>query len=166
MNRLEAPVEADRASFWEPISDAWSRIWFAFSKWRFGHGQWRRYLFWLMAVPLLVMAARLLAAKGWRRAHKPARPQAALVFRSGLDSEFYLIDKRLAQLGLGRRGDETALAWLRRITVSRTVNASGLNDLLALHYRLRFDPDGIGSQDRAALRSAVQQWLDAFERVH
>src|SRR5207248_1829101 len=29
-------VEAGRASFWEPISDGWSRLVFGFSKWRWG----------------------------------------------------------------------------------------------------------------------------------
>jgi hypothetical protein len=110
------------------------------------------------------MAGRLLATKGWRRTKTRPTAAAAPLFRSGLDSEFYLIETRLALLGLGRHPGETPSGWLRRITFGGTVNTAGLEGLLALHYRLRFDPEGIGSADRASLSQRAQDWLSAFER--
>ena len=38
--------------------------------------------------------------------------------------------------------------------------ADSLPGILALHYRYRFDPVGLGAGERAALRSHVEAWLD------
>ena len=89
-------IEAAHATFWEPISDAWSRLWFSFSKWRWAQTQWRRYLLLFIGLLLLGMLARLLMTKGWRRAQKAGNSKGGSPFRLGHDSEFYLIEKRLA----------------------------------------------------------------------
>jgi hypothetical protein len=152
-------VEAGLASFWEPLSDAWRRLRFAFSKWRWGQSQWRKYLVWFMAVLLAGVLGQLFATKGWRRERHRRLAGSASNSPSGLDSEFYLIENRLAQLGLARRSDETVLRWLGRISSSEIVSTSGLHEVLALHYRLRFDPRGLGAADRASLRARVERWL-------
>lgn len=157
-------VEAGRASFFEPLSDAWSRLWFEFSKWRWGQSQFRRYLAWLIAVPLFVVAGRLISTKGWRRSPRRGLGVTGVDGRPGLDSEFYLIQIRLAQLGLERRTGETASSWLGRIGAAGAAGLNGLKELLALHYRLRFDPQGLAAAERAALRHQVQEWLLAFEQ--
>ncbi len=157
-----AAVEAGRASIWESVSDVWSRVWFAFCKWRFGQSQWRKYLLWGVVLPLVAILVRLLLGKHWRRASEPAAAAGA-DFRRGLDSEFYLIEQRLAQQGLGRQEGETASAWLRRITRRGTVILPGGEGLLALHYRLRFDPHGLGPADRTTLNTRVREWLMEFD---
>src|SRR4051812_3320518 len=50
-----AAVEDKHASFWEPITDAWSRAWFEFSKWRYGKSNWRRFVPWIVAPLILVL---------------------------------------------------------------------------------------------------------------
>ncbi len=156
-------VEAGRASFWESVSDAWSRGWFAFCKWRFGQSQWRKYLLWAVVLPLLALLARLIFGKHLRRASGKTAAAVTPDPRCGLDSEFYLIEQKFAQQELGRREGETASAWLRRLTGNTTVSTIGLEALLALHYRLRFDPNGLGSADRASLSARVREWLKTFE---
>ena len=105
------------------------------------------------------MLARLLMTKGWRRAQKAGNSKGGSPFRLGHDSEFYLIEKRLAELGLSRDAGETLLAWLRRIGENKNVSTAGLDGLLSLHYRLRFDPNGIASTERDALSTHVREWL-------
>ena len=154
-------VEASRGSFWEPVRDLFSRIWFEFSRWRWGHAEWKRYSLWLI-VPLLAFAlGRLLVHKQWSRAEraldgvKPAWP--------GLDSEFYEIERHLATAGFARQPGETGSAWLERVGKASTLSTVGLPSLLATHYRLRFDPDGLSEAERGQLRAQTRSWLAAVK---
>ena len=152
-------IESARASSWEKLSDAWSALWFEFSKWRWGKGEWKRYVLWLL-VPLFALAGwRLMTQKQWRRARIAANMGDRAVIRPGLDSEFYLVERRLVELGLERRDGETLSAWLARIGSEEKARSAGLRPLLMLHYRLRFDPAGLAENERDRLRSEVAAWL-------
>lgn len=152
-------VEADRASFWEPLGDFWSKAWFGFSRFRWGKTELRQYVIWLIVPPLLLVAARLAFARQWRRARAQARAKRLGPPQPGLDSEFYAVEQRLAALGLDRRPEETLTAWLARVIGDGRVDAAPLEPALRLHYRLRFDPEGITADERAALRQHVASWL-------
>ena len=67
------------------------------------------------------------------------------VARPGEDSEFYLIERRLEALGLGRRPWEPVLSWLDRVrsTPVEGVRTAELAAAATLHYRYRFDPKGL-----------------------
>lgn len=155
-----ARTEEQNASFWEPLSDRWSRAWFAFSKWRWygGAGEWQNWL--------LLALLGLVALLAWRLLARQRRQRKSLVELSpeslhcpGLDSEFYHVEARLGELGLGRREGETFADWLTRIEPLATQPLAPLRALLALHYRLRFDPTGLSEAERVALRSGVGAWL-------
>ena len=152
-------VEAGHASFWEPISDAWSRLWFEFSKWRWSQSGFRKYVLWL-ALPLLLLAAgRLFFKKQWRRFAQDWRKSSRQAV-PGLDSEFYLIEKELLELGLGRQAGETLAAWIGRIRAPGAPRLEPLPGILDLHYRYRFDPAGLAEPERADLADRVRRWLE------
>jgi transglutaminase-like putative cysteine protease len=151
-------IESARASSWEKYSDAWSAIWFEFSKWRWGKGEWKRYVLWLL-VPLLALAAwRLMTRRQWRRARPPGSAVGG-VKRFGLDSELFLIERRLTGLGLDRGAGETFSAWFARLGRTGRIRTDELQALLNLHNRLRFDPAGLVDAERGRLRSEVEAWL-------
>jgi protein-glutamine gamma-glutamyltransferase len=153
-------IEDARAPWWEAMTDAWSRVWFEFSKWRWGGSEWRRYLLWLVVPLLLLAAGRIVFQKQWRRTGNPAASPARPRLWPGLDSEFYAIERELEKRGLERRAGETFSAWLARLERDGGVSTTGLHPLLQLHYRLRFDPEGLGRDDRAVLESSVAAWRD------
>ena len=153
-------IEDARAPWWESVTDAWSRVWFEFSKWRWGGSDWRRYLLWLVVPLLLLAAGRIIFQKQWRRTGNSVATLARPRLWPGLDSEFYAVERVLEQRGLERRAGETFSAWLARLERDGGVNAEELRPLLQLHYRLRFDPKGLGGNDRAALGSAVAAWSE------
>jgi hypothetical protein len=156
-------VEAARASWWERIADGWSRVGFEFSKWRWGKGEWKRYLIWLV-VPLIGLTAwRLMTQKQWSRARQKSSTAAGARELPGLDSEFYRIERWLIARGMDRRDDETLSAWLVRLTREGTMNSPELSPLLALHYRLRFDPAGLNSNERATLKNEATAWFRQHE---
>ncbi|MBM3841293.1 MAG: hypothetical protein FJ398_25740 [Verrucomicrobia bacterium] len=152
-------IEAARATPWQWISDAWSWLRFAIGEWRWGKSGWKQYLVWLI-IPLLVLAGwRLLARKQWKRTPQTGAKRSAPQLWPGLDSEFYLIERKLAEQGLARRLSETLSGWLSRIDLAASPAVSELQPLLKWHYRLRFDPVGLNPQQRDALQHAVERWL-------
>ena len=147
----------------ESLTDLWALAEYLVARWRYGEpdGGPARWLGWLL-VPLgLLLAWRLYR----RRRVDPGPAAAAAPPRApqpGEDSEFYLIERELARAGLGRRPAEAASVWLRRLrdAGAPVAAADALPGILALHYRYRFDPVGLGAGERAALRSRVEAWLD------
>ena len=152
-------IESHRASFLEPIYDLWSGAWFSFSEWRWGQSAVRPYLVFLVGVLFLFAAVRLLLRRQWRRARARDQALAGLPQRAGLDSEFYLVEKRLGKLGYPRQDGESLRAWLRRVETAAADWTRGLDGLVNQHYRLRFDPVRMKPDDRSLLATRVRDWL-------
>src|SRR5262249_52104927 len=107
---------------------------------------------WLLIPLVLLLVWRLYSRRRvGREAATAATPVA--VARPGQDSEFYLIAERLRDAGLGRHPDESQSEWIERI------HAAELAPILDLHYRYRFDPTGLSTIERAALRTHAESWL-------
>ena len=83
----------------------------------------------------------------------------------GVDSDFYLIEKRLMDAGYSRSPGETLSGWVKRIETNTDLStpAEPLKTILALHYRYRFDPDGIAPSERNKLKSLVQERFHACD---
>lgn len=153
--------EERQSEAWESLSDGWSWIVFQFSRWRWREsgGGAGTYLAWLLVPLVLLLAWRIYArTRVGRRAPAPATPAPARP-RQGGDSEFYAIERRLADSGVGRRESEPAAAWVRRLR--RLRHADGLDEIVGLHDRYRFDPAGLSGRDREALRAKATAWLSA-----
>jgi transglutaminase-like putative cysteine protease len=162
-----ADVEGEATgSIWEPISDLWSRVTFLFSRWRWGEGGGlQRYIGWLLIPLIAALAWRLYSRSRAARVVVRARRAAGLARpHPGDDSEFYAIERALAEAGLPRHAWEPASSWIERagITGVAPAPADPLREIVALHYRYRFDPAGISAGEREALRSSAQAWLDAY----
>ncbi|HEY5897519.1 MAG TPA: transglutaminase-like domain-containing protein, partial [Burkholderiales bacterium] len=141
--------EARAAPAWQKVAD--------FLRW----AQFR----WSQAGPIelgLGWASVLVAALaffGWRllrgkRAKAAAEPASRRQRRfAGSDSEFYAIEAKLAAR-VGRRAPhESIAAWRRRIEPALDATLrEALDTIQALHYRHRFDPRGLDSGERRALR--------------
>ena len=56
-----------------------------------------------------------------------------------------------------RRPGETLRDWLSRL--GHHADNQHLQEALALHYRYRFDPDGISTSDKTRLRTLVKDCL-------
>jgi hypothetical protein len=158
--------EAAQASVFESLADAWSWVWFEFNKFRYGQSGLRRYLLWLI-VPLFLLAVwRLFAGKQWHRFRPANLPASSPPQFPGRDSEFYLIEQTLAAQGIMRSADENLSAWLERIQSTPTMAATqiGLETLVRLHYRYRFDPNGLNPSERNDLRKQAESCLQAMNQ--
>lgn len=155
-------LEQEGASWRRGLSDLWSWVTFHASRWwNAMRGGLRGYLGWL-AVPLgALLVWRWFGSGRFPRLRR--RRRDSLVVRSwpGQDSEFYALEKRLAELGLGRHPWEPRGRWAERVEGAKIQPASAepLRVIISLHNRYRFDPNGIGPTERERLKSQVRSWL-------
>jgi hypothetical protein len=162
-------AEEERKSPFQWLSDAWSRIGFELShlKYLWSQGRLRQYVLWISLPLLALLLYQIIFRRGRRRRAKKKSDAATLVNWPGLDSEFYQLETKLAERGVPRGASEPWNEWLARVAA-----APGLADLreplrplLHLHYRYRFDPDGLSEADRAVLKQEVRACLERLSRV-
>jgi hypothetical protein len=155
-------TESKRASPFQWLSDAWSRIGFEIAKIRWGQSRLRQYLLIVIIPGLALLLYQILFRRGrQRRLDREEKPDRAQLW-PGLDSEFFLLEKELAKRGVPREPSEPISGWLER--VARTCGLEDLHEpltgLLRLHYRYRFDPLGLNEADRAALNREARRCLE------
>lgn len=154
-------IERKRASPFEFISDFFSRLGFEISKVRWGQTNLRLYLLLGIVPVLIVLGARLIFRRGRRRRLLAAAARPKPVAWPGLDSEFYQIEERLRERGVERQAHEPLARWLERAIEDPNLKEmrDPLTGLLRLHYRYRFDPQGLAPQERDDLRLAAHRCL-------
>ena len=158
---MEAEEKAARK--WLGLADLWSWCAYTLSKWRWGEtrGGVARHLGWLLVPLIILLAWRVYGKKPVARIYRE-QGNSEVQVRSGVDSEFYLVTERLGEFGFVRDPGETLTNLLARIEESHPpfISTESIHSLLALHYRYRFDPQGISPSERSALRSKVNVWLE------
>jgi len=152
--------EALNASPFQKLSDLWSWFGFQFAKFRWGQSNLRQYMI-IGLVPVFGLLAYQIFFRQKRKRKNRSSTAAASLIWPGLDSEFYLIEKKLNDLGLARWPNETISAWLKRALADPQVESAAepMRDILRLHYQYRFDPQGLTESDRGKLRHAAEVCL-------
>jgi hypothetical protein len=155
-------VESAHGSWFQPVKDFFSDLWFQFSKFRWGKTEWRKYFMWAPVPLLVIVLARFFFDKQWKkmRVRREARTHEQRC--AGMDSDFYLIEKHFAARGLERRAGEYWSDWLRRLEQHESA-AAQLHRALVLHQRHRFDPRGLSEGERSELRAEVSRWMERVE---
>ncbi|WP_413171999.1 transglutaminase-like domain-containing protein [Anabaena azotica] len=149
------------------ISDLWSFWGFKLASWlrSISSSGLFKYIWWLLLPLILMMIAKSAPQKKVQRVFKKRLLSTVTYNNQGeisKDSEFYLIEKALNELGFTRQPSESLKNWMERL--KKEISASDLieelSSLIEIHYRYRFDPQGIEDAERARLQSAVQLWLE------
>ena len=150
-------VEAARASPAQFLMDGWSRFVFEFSKFRWGQTHLRRYVLWGLVPVLALLLYQIIFRSRRRRQSQRHQEAVETVEWPGFDSEFYQVERRLAERGKRRQASESLSAWLQFATSEPALAdlRGRLQELLHLHYRYRFDPKGLSPIEREALRRAA-----------
>lgn len=156
-------IEAAHSGTSTWMSDAWWWIRFHFSKFR-AQTHLRQYIL-IGLIP--VLALLLFQIVRQRRRHLEKGTTGKSVVWPGLDSEFYAIEKQLAQRGAPRQPNEPLSDWFERAATNPSLGAlkDPLNALLKLHYRYRFDPKGLTETDREELRRQARELLERLSQT-
>ncbi len=161
------PEEAARAPATQWLSDAWSWLHFQFSRVRWGQANLREYILWALVPILALLLYQILFRRGRKRRSQREESAAAPVIWPGLDSEFYLLEKKLAARGLPRQPGEPLSGWLARpLSDPALANLrQPMQSVLNLHYAHRFDPRGLNPEQRTALAREVKAILDDLAQL-
>jgi transglutaminase-like putative cysteine protease len=162
---MERQQEPHWKKYWQKIKDFVSGLMFRFAQWR-QEMQTRGYLkyFPLLLLLLFLWPAGRIMAKFLKRRkfQKTAVPQGQKIRpTAGADSAFYRIEQRLNGLGLRRYQWETLSGWMSRIerTAGPTLSLDIPRKSLRLHYRYRFDPQGLSASEKSRMTSMISAWL-------
>jgi hypothetical protein len=142
------------------LTDLWSWAVFQLAQWR-GRAEIGKYAGWLLAPLIVMLVWRLLRMKRVTVVGKKQKAVRAVSLRPGGDSEFYAIEAKLKELGLNRHPWEPLLEWMGRVQAEQRLSLApeALQNIIFLHYRYRFDPNGISEAERKTLTSNVRSLL-------
>ena len=89
--------------------------------------------------------------------------QASQLQRNGLDSELYEIEAQLRSQDLQRLPAESFLQWCDRVKTALSESQwQLLREMLALHYRYRFDPNSLNESERRQLNVLSKRWQQEY----
>ncbi len=161
-------VQEDKqnASSLEPLADFFSYLSFLFSRWRWSEEESpiKKYVVYFLIPLILILAWRIYSQTKITAGKVSEEAKEKSEIRSpGMESEFYRIEKKLKEHGLGRYSWETHCQWMRRVEAADIphLSAKPLWPILAVHYRHRFDPKGISRKEEADLKSQVKLWMES-----
>ena len=160
--------EGKRASAMQWFSDLWSWVRFEIAKLRWGQTNLRQYILWALIPVLALLLYQIIFRRGRRRRPRSKTGKsAAAIFWPGLDSEFYLLERKLAARGVPRQPSEPLSDWLTRALADPDLAdlRQPLQELLRLHYCHRFDPRGLSGMERETLTREAKICLDTLSRM-
>jgi protein-glutamine gamma-glutamyltransferase len=148
----------------ERLAPAWQRL---ADLWRWAEFRWGQRGAIELGAAWGAALALVLAFLAWRflrgkRAAARAEPPKVHRVVAGTDSEFYAIESRLAATAGSRAPHETLGAWLARVAPGEP----NLHHALLLHYRYRFDPQGLDVAERRALSEQCRALHARLESPH
>lgn len=154
--------ESKRAPMTQWFSDFWSWVRFQIAKFRYGQTNLRTYILWALVPVMALLLYQIIFRRRKRQRAKSRAVAEEKLFRQGLDSEFYQLENRLAARGVPRRESELLSDWLARALAEPVLAdlREPLQKLLRLHYRHRFDPQGLSAEERENLKREAKHCLD------
>lgn len=159
-----AEIDARQSSFITPLYDllAWAWLNLQASRSKPDPSDLSADLAWLL-IPLgLVLSWRL----GWHRRFlarhdKNFETPTLAPADPGTDSECYRLIDWYHHHGIHRQPHQTLKNWLlTQVPLHQRHSPDLVNEIVALHYRYRFDPAGLNGAEREQLSMLVQQWLE------
>jgi hypothetical protein len=157
--------ENKRASIMQWFSDSWSWVRFQIARFYWGQANVRKYILWALGPILAFLLYRIIFRRRRKRAGKSKTEETSgAVFWPGLDSEFYLLERRLALRGVPRQPSEPLSVWLNRALNDPAMSElrKPLEQLLRLHYGHRFDPGGLSREERDRLTREAKTCLEVL----
>jgi protein-glutamine gamma-glutamyltransferase len=156
--------EARHASMISRVGDKWAELKFKWATTRLLPQLSMQTVWWGGGSAGLVAIWTLWRKRTKKLRNRPAASVSQTYAWPGLDSEFFEVERALRGRGLMRQADETAAAWLGRAAL-RFPACARLRELVALHYKYRFDPVGLTVEERRQLSEEARPWVSREMRV-
>ncbi len=149
------------------LSDFQSYFFYRISVWRqnLNVDKLRTYGKWAL-IPLILVFLKTQLKKKRIVPEQTSRGRIGETQYLKADSPFYRVQKALEDAGYVKPESEPPAEWIKRIETSPQfpMAPGSLDELIACHYQLRFDPALTDPEDLRALVSGVEKWLEQFNR--
>jgi hypothetical protein len=156
-------VEAEQTASWRGVNDLWAWLTHQFSLWKWSEEEDNHQgLIWLV-IPLVVI---LLWRLYFKERVQHAKSATLVLTRPrcfGEDSAFYAVLQVLETRYYARPSGETLAHWLARLPLTEALQPS-LQQIMSLHQRYRFDPQGLNEAQQQQLKALVATVLQELKR--
>ncbi len=161
-------VEAEAASWWEGPYDILSWLAHKFSRWRWRSDEEESSadLIWLILPLLAVLLWRLVRTERISGRLRGERRKVDRGILPGADSDLYALLRVLEKRARARGKGEPLGRWLALLEDRDEIEGIDelVSEVLPVHYRYRFDPQGISEEERAHLKQFVRRWIARYRR--
>jgi transglutaminase-like putative cysteine protease len=156
--------EEAQSSAWQPFYDGLSWLYYQFLRLRWMETNDSKannhQLLWLIAPLFLLLLWRFSRRSRLSSNVKSTEQSLDLAHPQGLDSAFFQVMAALESQYPRRRGQSSS-AWLKALAETAQVDTRALDQLLVLHNRYRFDPNGLSDAEKQQLMQVARHWLAA-----
>jgi transglutaminase-like putative cysteine protease len=151
--------ESENISQWHWLTDSWDYAVFLFQQWKWKKTDRGVYAFWLIVPLLLILGRRFLLLRKTRRIKKNDTANTAMANNRKF-SPFDDVTALLQYRGYVRLSGESLQKWISRIRHENNLqkNSVDLNVMVKIHYRLRFDPQGVKQEEYRILEESSRLW--------
>lgn len=147
-------IEGRNASWTDTLSDIRSWLVYQFERFRWRQTDFRKYIIWSITPVMAVLLYYIIFRRNKKRRETGENAGREMdTLWPGLDSAFYQLEKSLAARGFPRQPQEPLSSWLERVLAEPSLASlrPSIRELLLLHYRYRFDPNGLTDTEKQSL---------------
>jgi len=154
-----APMEAEDEVWWQPVADLWSWLGYSFTTWKDYREEGNSiFIYLLLALVIIYFFWRLLTDSRFISLRKKTPLQSSTPEKPGQNSPIYKLTRQLEENGEERPQGMTLHMWL--LAKGNYYKNSLLLPLLDLHYRYRFDPEGLSQNELIIFEDKVNKLLE------
>ena len=154
-----APMEAEDEVWWQPLADLWSWMSYSFTTWKDYREEGNSiFIYLLLALVIIYFFWRLFTDSRFISLRQKTPPQGNTPEKPGQNSPIYKLTRQLEENGEERPQGMTLHMWL--LAKGNYYKNSLLLPLLDLHYRYRFDPEGLSQNELMIFEDRVNKLLE------
>ena len=150
--------EEENISTMEPLIDLWSWFSYRISRWNSNDSDDKitNVLVWFL-LPLLFFYIWNIFIKKQVRTRTEKTKEALIFKKYGIDSPFYKLVEEVEKRYRPRKPGQTLLNWIPM--PGNTLIHQDMNRLVMLHYKYRFDPEGLTRDQKESMDSEIEKKL-------
>jgi transglutaminase-like putative cysteine protease len=154
-----APMEAEDEVWWQPLADLWSWLSYSFTTWKDYREEGNSiFIYLLLALVIIYFFWRLFTDSRFISIKQKTPPPGNTPEKPGQNSPIYKLTRQLEENGEERPQGMTLHMWL--LAKGNYYKNSLLLPLLDLHYRYRFDPEGLSQNELMIFEDGVNKLLE------
>ena len=157
-------LEKENGFSFETLQDIFSYFKLKYDHFRIGTEQKYTTILTIVVVVLtLVLVFRIYRRMNAQAGASEVQEKKKKVTR--VESPFYMVMEKVSEYGISRKPNESFLSWVARVQQQHHLDIETLTKMFHLHQRLRFDPEGLSSDEQTRLSELTDQWLVRHETM-